>query len=305
MEKSIIVVGSINTDLILQCEHLPVPGETILSGDMQTAGGGKGANQAVAAARLEASTAMVGMVGMDAYGNQHIASFKRDGLNTKFVFRTPDAPSGTAIILLDKIGQNSIVVSPGANARLSEKEIAEASELFIPGNILVMQMEIPMETVIFSARLAKQRGMPVILNPAPAQSLPEALMGNIDYLIVNETEMEIISGCSMENEDEALLYTRKWIEKGIRGVVLTLGSKGAWFVSGEEEFFMPPYEVEAVDTTAAGDAFVGAFAKALSEDQNYRDAMQFAAATGALAVTKLGAQPSLPNLNEVAAFLAR
>ncbi|MBI9048902.1 MAG: ribokinase [Anaerolineaceae bacterium] len=305
MMKSIVVLGSINTDLILQCDHLPVPGETILSADLQNAGGGKGANQAVAMARLGADVAMVGMVGMDGYGDQHISAFKHEGMNTTYVYKLPKAPTGTAIILLDDQGQNSIVVSPGANMHLTQKEVTSANELFHAGAILVMQLEIPIRTVEFAAQLAKQRNMQIIFNPAPAQMLSDGLISMIDYLILNETEMEIISGQKMNNEGEAVQFAKKWIAQGVKGIILTLGAKGAWFVSVDEEFFMPPFHVEALDTTAAGDAFVGAFTKAIAEGLSHVEAMRFAAATAALAVTQLGAQPSLPTLKRVQTFLAQ
>ncbi len=303
MNKPILVVGSINTDLILQVEHLPVPGETILGGDIQTAGGGKGANQAMAAARLGGNVTLVGRIGENAYGDFHLYAFQHESINTDAIVRCSDVATGTAVILVDNHGQNCIVVSSGANARLSNADVENASQQFIAGGILVLQLEIPIETVNFAAAKAKAAGMQVILNPAPAQQLSHALLRNTDVLILNETEMEIISGQPIDDEDTLRKTFDTLLKSGVQAVILTLGSKGAQYFSKETQFFQPAFQVQAVDTTAAGDAFVGAFAVALSEGKTPADAMQFAAAAGALAATKIGAQPSLPNRLEVKRFL--
>ena len=201
MDNSILVVGSINTDLILQVKHLPAPGETILGEDIQTAGGGKGANQAMAAARLGGNVTLVGRIGDDAYGDFHLHSFQQESINVDAIDRTNDVPTGTAVILVDNRGQNCIVVSSGANARLSNTDVENASQQFIAGGILVLQLEIPIETVCFAAAKAKAAGMRVILNPAPAQQLSHSLLQNTDVLILNETEMEIICGQPIDEAD--------------------------------------------------------------------------------------------------------
>ena len=303
MDKSILVVGSINTDLILRVEHLPVPGETILGGDIQTAGGGKGANQAMAAARLGGNVTLVGRIGEDAYGDFHLQAFQQESINTDAIVRCSDVPTGTAVILVDNQGQNCIVVSAGANARLRSTDVENAYQYFFAGGILVLQLEIPIETVNFAAAKAKAAGMQVILNPAPAQQLSHALLKNTDVLILNETEMEIISGQPIDAEDSLRKTIDSLLDSGVQVVILTLGSKGARYFSKQEQFFQPAFQVQTVDTTAAGDAFVGAFAVAVSEGKTPANAMQFAAAAGALAATKMGAQPSLPTRTEVKRFL--
>jgi len=303
MDNSILVVGSINTDLILQVEHLPAPGETILGGDIQTAGGGKGANQAMAAARLGGNVTLVGRIGDDAYGDFHLHSFQLESINVDAINRTNDVPTGTAVILVDNRGQNCIVVSSGANARLSNTDVENASQQFIAGGILVLQLEIPIETVCFAAAKAKAAGKRVILNPAPAQQLSNTLLQNTDVLILNETEMEIICGQPIDEEDTLRKTIDTILKSGVKVVILTLGSKGARYFSKETQFFQQAFQVQAVDTTAAGDAFIGAFAVALSEGKTPADAMQFAAAAGALTATKMGAQPSLPNRSDLIRLL--
>ena len=303
MKKSIIVVGSINTDLVMRVDHLPAPGETILSADIQTAGGGKGANQAVAAARLGGNVSLIGRVGNDVYADFHLQSFTHESINTEAVAHCSDVPTGTAIILVDKHGQNSIVVSPGANALVKNPDVENAKILFKPGNILILQMEIPLETVFFAAQQAKECGMQVILNPAPAQQLPAALLKNTDVLVLNETEMEIIGGRTMNDEGKLLNSIKSLLDDGVKMVILTLGAQGARFFSSHQQFYQPAFKVQTVDTTAAGDAFVGAFAVALSEDLSTTESVEFACAAGALAATQLGAQPSLPTLETINRFL--
>lgn len=303
MNKSIIVVGSINTDLILRSEHLPTPGETVLGGNLQTAGGGKGANQAVAAARLGAEVVLVGRVGSDVYAEQHLQAFTAEGIVIDAIARCPDTPTGTAVILLDAQGQNSIVVSPAANAQVTGTDVENARQYFKPGAILILQLEIPLETVVFAAQQARAAGMQVILNPAPAQVLPKGLLKNTDVLILNETEMEMISGQALNDETALLNTVASLLNNGVQALILTLGAKGARYFSKQQQIFQPAFMVQAVDTTAAGDSFVGAFAAALSEGQGHTQAMRFAAAAGALAATKLGAQPSLPTRLELEKFL--
>ena len=305
MKNSIIVVGSINTDLIMRVDHLPAPGETILSANIQTAGGGKGANQAVASARLGGKVSLVGRVGNDVYADFHLQSFSHEGINTEAVAHCSDVPTGTAIILVDIHGQNSIVVSPGANALVKKTDVENAKNLFKPGNILLLQMEIPLETVIFAAQKAKESGMQVILNPAPARILPASLLKNIDLLILNETEMEIIIGHKWNEEIDPLNPIESFFNKGVTTVILTLGAQGARFFSRNHQFFQLAFTIQAIDTTAAGDAFVGAYAVALSEEFSSEESMRFACAAGALAATQLGAQPSLPTKEVLNSFLEK
>jgi len=303
MKKSIVVVGSINTDLIMQVDHLPAPGETILSEDIQTAGGGKGANQAVAAARLGGNVYLVGRVGNDVHADFHLQTFFHENINTQAINHCSAVPTGTAVILVDSHGQNSIVVSPGANAQVKISDVKNAKTFFKPDSILVLQLEIPLETVIFAVQQAKECKMQVILNPAPAQQLPTNILNNVDILILNETEMEIISGRILNDEYALLNSINYFLDEGVKTVILTLGAQGARYFSRQQQFFQPAFNVQAVDTTAAGDAFVGAFAIALSEDFSPTKSMQFASAAGALAATQLGAQPSLPTKAALNRFL--
>jgi ribokinase len=305
MNASIIVIGSINTDLILTCEHLPAPGETVLGGDIKTVGGGKGANQAVTAARLGAHTRLIGCVGEDAYADLHLQAFAREGIQTGAIRRCANIPSGTAVILVDTKGQNSIVVSPAANAFVSKEDVENAKTHFSVGGILIMQLEIPLETVVFSAQRAKAAGMQVILNPAPAQPLPAALLHNTDFLILNEVEINGISEKPISDEMTLLESVETILYSGVQAVILTLGAKGARYFSKKQQFFQPAFKVDAVDSTAAGDAFVGAFAVALSEHQEPVQAVQFASAAGAITVMNLGAQPSLPARKAVNEFLEK
>lgn len=297
------VVGSLNMDLIVQAEHIPAPGETILGSDLKTAAGGKGANQAVAAARLGAEVTMVGRVGQDAYGDTLRGGLWKDRVEGKYVKRDDEAPTGVALIILNAEAQNAIVVSPGANRRLSPEDVAAAAGALRGMDVLVLQLEIPLETVTVAARLAHENGVRVVLNPAPARPLPPALLACVDDLILNETETEILTGLPVKTEAELQAAVERLLELGVKQVVLTLGERGAMYISRQERQRVPAFKVTAVDTTAAGDAFVGAFAVAMAEKQTPDAALRFACAAGACAVTRLGAQPSLPTLDEVRALL--
>ncbi|MGQ0604602.1 MAG: ribokinase, partial [Anaerolineales bacterium] len=257
----LIVVGSSNTDLIVRADRLPAPGETVLGGDLITTAGGKGANQAVAAARLGAHVTFVARVGADAYGRDSLTNFAREEMDTRYVVTDPQAPSGVALIVVGSNGQNLIAVAPGANARLTPADVEAARPVFAEARVLLLQLETPIETVLAAARLGRAHGLTVILNPAPAQPLPAELYPLVDALTPNEYEAETLTG---EGESEAA--ARALLARGVKIVIVTLGAAGVLLATttGIERF--PGFRVEAVDTTAAGDAYNGGLAVALAGD---------------------------------------
>jgi ribokinase len=299
----IVVLGSLNMDLIIRMPRLPALGETVLGGDLVTALGGKGANQAVAAARLGGEVAMIGRVGADAYGQAQRAALREAGIDVRWLLSDPKTPTGVAFILLDEAGQNSIVVIPGANHCVSPDDVLAAQAALEGAPCLVMQLETPLDTVVEAASLAAQKGVRVVLNPAPAQPLPASLLSKVDTLVLNETEAGLLTSLSVEGDDAVQQAGRRLLELGPRCVVLTLGGRGAFWITPQRSGFVPVFKVQVVDTTAAGDAFVGAFAVALAEGMPEDTAARFACASGALATTRLGAQPSLPTRVEVAVLL--
>jgi ribokinase len=291
----IVVVGSSNTDLVVGVPHIPAPGETILGGNLQTVSGGKGANQAVACARLGANVTFICRLGDDAYGERARAGFLAEGIDTTFVFTTPGTPSGVALIAVSASGENAIVVAPGANAHLSKTDIYAAETAFIGADVVVISLEIPDDAVRAGIEIAHKNGIPVILNPAPARHLPVDLLGKITYITPNETEADFYGG------PEVLLAN------GVTTVILTQGSKGCTVFSQENTNNNTHYaapSVTAADTVAAGDCFTGALATAIARNATLTDAITFASAAAALKVTRKGAQPGLPTHLEVEAFLA-
>lgn len=297
----ILVVGSLNADLVVRAPRFPQPGETISGEDLQVIPGGKGANQAVAAARLGAQVSMLGRVGRDNFGDFLLDNLRSNNVDS-FLVQRDDASTGTAIIVVDADGQNSIVLSPGANGKVSALDVEHAS--FSTFSLLLLQLEIPTPTVLRAAQLARQNGVRVLLNPAPAQSLPEELIALADFLIPNETELSLLTGMEVRNVPSAEAAARKLQERGAQNVIVTLGNRGALIVDRHTSRQVDTFKVDAVDTTAAGDAFIGGFAVAL-DSASLLDAVRYGCACGALATTKFGAQPSLPNRFEVEEFLAR
>ena len=293
MAARVTVVGSINMDLVVTAERLPEPGETILGTDFQRFGGGKGANQALAAARMGASVAMVGKVGQDEAGRALVGELLRAGVEIGRIGRA-DGPTGTAVITVAANGTNTIVVVPAANALLTPEDVAEARETIAGSTALLMQLEVPMATVLAAAEAAKTASVPVFLNPSPVQPLPPELLRGLSYLVVNETELSALTNGS---GDPTLL-----LAAGVERIVLTLGERGARLIESGGRRDVPPFRVPSVDTTAAGDAFLGALAASLP-DRGLTAALEVASAAGALATTRLGAQPSLPTVQEVDAFL--
>jgi len=303
MANKIVVVGSSNTDMIAKLPRLPKPGETISGGAFSTAAGGKGANQAVAAARAGAEVGLVARVGEDSFGEQAISGFIDDGIDVQHVTRDPSAPSGVALIFVDERGENCIAVAPGANAGLTPNDVEAAEDLIIGADVVVMQLETPLETVERAAALAREHSVRVILNPAPAQPLSDEILGNVSILTPNESEAELLTGIRVEDDAGAEEAARALVARGVKTVILTLGSRGAFvFESGSGEL-VPGFEVDAVDTTAAGDVFNGSLAVGLAEGMPLTGAVRFANAAAALSVTKLGAQPSAPTRSEIESFL--
>ncbi len=299
----IVVVGSSNTDMILQMEHIPRPGETILGGQFSMAPGGKGANQAVAAARAGGDVALLARVGDDMFGRQAIEGFRSDGIDVEHVICDGEAPSGVALIFVAADGENSIGVASGANTRLVPADVQRASDMIRAADVVVMQLETPLETVEAAARLASDAGVPVILNPAPAQPLSDTLLRQISILTPNESEAELLTGVPVTGQQGAEQAAAALQNKGVETVILTLGARGAYVASPDFVGTVPACQVTAVDTTAAGDVFNGALAVALAEQKNLELAMRFACAAAALSVTKLGAQPSCPRREEIDALV--
>lgn len=303
-KNSIVVIGSSNTDMIVQMARLPKPGETVLGGVFSVAAGGKGANQAVGAARAGARVSFVARVGQDMFGAQAVASLVKDGINVSYVCKDRVAPSGVALIFVGRNGENSIAVAPGANGRLSPIDIKRAKPAFADASTLVMQLETPLATVLAAAQLATEAGLRVILNPAPARALPEKLFKHVSILTPNETETELLTGIKVNTTTTAAEAARRLMAKGVQTVIITLGRRGAFVATKAGMQLVPGFKVKPVDTTAAGDIFNGALAAALNENQPLLEAVRFANAAAAISVTRLGAQPSAPKRKEIESFLA-
>lgn len=297
--KKIVVVGSCNTDMVIKSYRLPVPGETVLGGTFFMNSGGKGANQAVAVARLGGWVSFVSKTGNDIFGRQSVELYNSERINTDYIFSDPNNPSGIAMITVDSYGENCIVVASGANASLCPKDIETAREAIVSSVILLMQLEIPMKTVEYAAKLAAEHGVKVILNPAPAQSLSPSLIQNLYMVTPNKTEAELLSGVKVTDWESARTAAGIIGDKGVKNVVITLGSKGA-LIKQEGDFFEIEAErVEAVDTTAAGDTFNGAVCVGLSEGMSVIEAVRFACKASAITVTRMGAQSSIPYRKEL------
>jgi ribokinase len=301
----ICVVGSINMDLVVRSPRLPRPGETVLGGPFRTSPGGKGANQAVAAQRMQAAVAMVGCVGDDAHGPQLIELLRENGIDTAHVRACPGETTGVALITVDdSTGENTIIVAGGANQRLTADDVEQARDAIARADALLMQLESPLEAVTAATRIARETGTKVVLNAAPAAVLPERLLGALDVLIVNQGEAATLSG--RVNESDAVdtkSIAQQLRESGPAAVVVTLGGQGALVVDAQMDLTVPALEVEPVDTVGAGDAFAGALAAGLAQEMSLDEAARLAAAAGSLATMKVGAIPALPQRGEVDARL--
>jgi ribokinase len=299
----IVVVGSANTDMIIRMKRIPRPGETILGGQFLTAAGGKGANQAVSAARAGGNVSFIARLGQDVFGDQAVAGYASDRIDVTHVVRDPKLPSGVGLIFLAQDGQNSIAVAGGANERLLPADIKKATRLFKGASIVLVQLEIPSRTVQAAIRLAVQSGARVILNPAPARPLPAQLLRQVSIVTPNETEAELLTGVRVNSAASAARAAAVLRARSVPTVIVTLGARGAFVSSEGIEQLVPGFKVRAVDTTAAGDIFNGALAVALAEGQALPQAVRFANAAAAISVTRLGAQPSAPLRRQIGYFM--
>jgi len=303
-DKKIVVVGSSNTDMIIKAARIPKPGETVLGGSFSMAAGGKGANQAVATARAGGHVVFVARVGEDFFGERAIKHFVADQIDVRFIEKDKEAPSGIALIFVGEHGENSIAVAAGANAKLSKADIAKCSETIASAEILLMQLETPLETVQAAAEIASSNGVKVILNPAPARELPPELLRLASIITPNEFEAEVLTGIEIRDDEAAGRAADILLSQGVGTAIITLGARGAFLAGGNVREVIHGYQVHAVDTTGAGDVFNGALVVALSEEKTLPEAVSFANAAAAISVTKLGAQPSIPRRREIDSFIA-
>lgn len=301
--SKILVIGSTNTDMVIKTSRFPSPGETILGGEFFMNSGGKGANQAMAAKRLGGNVSFLGKIGNDIFGRQAMQSLKEGGVNVDSVRLDPERPSGIALITVDFKGENSIVVAPGSNATLLPIDINETFSKFESSDIILLQLEIPLETVNYVAEVAFKKKKKVILNPAPATHLSDELLKNLYMLIPNETEATLLTGVNITDEKSAKQAAKVLKEKGVEVVIITMGAAGAFVMTDEFARMINAPKVIAIDTTAAGDTFCGALVAELSRGRKLEDALEFAAAAAAICVTRTGAQRSMPFEEEVYNFL--
>ncbi len=300
--KKITVIGSCNTDMVIKTQRLPVPGETVLGGEFFMNPGGKGANQAVAVARMGGNISFISKTGNDVFGRQSIELYKQENIETKYIFSDPINPSGVALITVDSHGENSIAVASGANATLLPEDIDKAQHEIDKADIILMQLEIPLETVQHIAVNAYKRGQKVVLNPAPAQYLPLTLMKCLYIITPNKTEAEILSGVKVSDWETARKAADVIAEKGVENVIITLGAMGALIREKDQYHRIDAVKVEAVDTTAAGDTFNGALCVGLAEGLSMKESVELATRASAIAVTRMGAQNSIPYRKELALY---
>ena len=297
--KQIVVVGSTNTDMVVKAARIPAPGETILGGRFLMNPGGKGANQAVAAARLGAEVVFIAKVGDDLFGREAKALFAKENICTDYVLTDPSEPSGVALIMVDAKGENCIAVASGANGTLMPEDIEGLEGVIAQADMLLMQLETPLETVRYAADMAVNLGVPVILNPAPACELPADLYDCLEVITPNESEAELLTSIKVTDEASAEAAARVLCDKDVLQVVITMGAKGAYVFDGVDGVMVPAFKVEAVDTTAAGDVFNGALAVALTEELELEEAVRFASKAASISVTRMGAQASAPRRKEL------
>jgi ribokinase len=303
MTGTILVLGSSNVDLILPTPRFHDPGETIQGGNMVRVFGGKGANQAIAAKRLGGTVRFLTKLGSDFHGDSYFRYLSRTGLERKYLLRDKKLPTGMALIQWVPSGENRIIVSPGANSALSARDVGNPIGLWKGVSIVTTQLETPLPAVEAALRIARRRGVVTILNPAPAVNLSSKILSLVNFLIPNEFEAQQLSGIRMKKKADLPPMAERLLRRGPKNVVITLGGQGSYFRSNQEEFWLKAFPVKTVDTTAAGDAFVGAFACALAEGKSNKEALRMANGAGALAATKRGAQPSLPSRRDLENFL--
>lgn len=299
--NKIVVIGSSNTDMVVRSEHLPRPGESVLGGDFMMAGGGKGANQAIAVARMGHNVVFSAAVGRDMFGDAAVAGYQRFGVDTSYIVRK-DTPSGIALIMVDGAGQNSISVALGANNCLTAEDVMPALESVSAGDIVLLQLEIPMSTVDACVAVAAAKGAKVVLNPAPAAVVSEQTLSKLYLITPNQTEAQTLTGIEVVDEASATAAAKALTAKGVERVVITMGSQGSLLYKDGVSEIIPAHKVLAVDTTAAGDVYNGALCAAIAEGMSLGDALRFATKAAAISVTRAGAQPSVPSREEVDNF---
>lgn len=301
MTNKVVVLGSLNVDRILQMDRVPEPGETLALNNQDMAGGGKGANQAIAAARSGAQTSFIGRVGADENGKFMLQQLVNSGVTTDLVAVDEDAGTGQAFVMVEKSGENRILIYGGANAQLSAADVKKAQAQIAAADLMVAQLETPVETTQFAFQMAKELGVKTILNPAPAVAkLPAELLKNTDVITPNETEVEILTGIAVTDEAAMLKAAQRLHDLGVATVIITLGSKGVFYDDGAQHGIVPAFKVQAVDTTAAGDTFLGALSSELIPDlSNLKTAIEYGNKASSLAVQKMGAQPSIPTRKDI------
>lgn len=302
-KKNIIVVGSTNTDMVVKTQYFPFPGETVLGGDFFMTQGGKGANQAVAAARLGGAVKFITRLGDDIFGKEALRTLQQESIDISSVQIDENANSGVALITVDENAENSIVVAPGANANLKFSDDDLLRDLFTYDSILLVQLEIPLNTVDYVCASARSKGALVVLNPAPALPLNVGILKNVDIITPNQREATLLSGIDVLDEDSTILAAGKIHDLGPDTVIITLGKKGVYVSENRKGIWIPAVEVEAIDTTAAGDVFNGALVTALADGSKLHDAVKLASRAAALSVTRIGAQSSAPTREELSSFV--
>jgi ribokinase len=304
IKPAVLVIGSSNTDLIIKAERIPQPGETILGGQFVRAAGGKGANQAVAAARAGGAVTFIARAGCAANGEAALAGFAADDINVKHIIRDRTSPSGVALIFVGKSGENSIAVASGANDKLSPTDVRKAKDAFRRARVVLLQLETPLRTVAASIALAAAAGVRVVLNPAPARPLPANLLKRVYLLTPNESEAELLTGVAVTSIAAVAKAAGKLLARGVQNVIITMGSRGAFVAGKDLRQMIPGFKVSAVDATGAGDVFNGALVVVLAEGHSLLEAARFACAAAAISVTRFGAQSSAPTRKEIQAMLA-
>ncbi len=304
MKNKVVVIGSYNTDLTIKTARIPRPGETVIGGIFSEGGGGKGANQAVAAVRAGVDVSFIARVGNDVLGKEGIQRLTDEGIDTRYIFQDKDVATGVAFIVVDERGENSIVVASGANARLSVADMENAKEEILSAGVLLVQLESPLDTIYSAIKKSRENGTIVILNPAPAQPLDKNFLQQIDIITPNKVEAEMLTGIKVTDEESLRVITKKFFEFGIKTVLITLGSKGVFIGLQDTMELIPAFKVRSIDSTGAGDVFSGSLAAFLSEGMSIENAVRMANASGSISVTRMGAQNSAPHRKEIENFMA-